>query len=107
MTSETKCFIDFSDVVGIELQCPDCKATFTHTLEKFITLSYPCPNCRAPIIAQNQTDDETLGNFVHFLKLVQSLKTPARIRLQIRLTANLGEGSRGDSEPRSAMRDDI
>ena len=83
MTTETKCYIDLSDIVGIELTCPNCKATIVHTLERFKDSSYPCPNCKVQVVAQNYAGDEILGNFANFLKLTQGLKVPARIRLQV------------------------
>jgi len=84
MTLETKYYADFNDIIGLELTCPACGTAVAHTLAKFSSAAYQCPNCRSQIIAQSQTDDETLSNFVNFLKLVQTLKTPARLRLQLK-----------------------
>jgi predicted RNA-binding Zn-ribbon protein involved in translation (DUF1610 family) len=83
MTSETKHYIEFSDLVGIEIACQQCQTTVTHTLEKFSNAAYSCPNCNRQIITQDQTDANTLHNFIRWLQAAKTLKAGGRIRLRV------------------------
>lgn len=83
MTLEKRCLIEFSDIVGVELECSHChtKTTFpSFNLEK---LSSQCQNCRElffdPRTGLLQTFAE-LGNMIAAVRR----ENPKGIRLQIR-----------------------
>ena len=84
MTSETRTYIDFSDIAGVEVTCHECQTSTTRTLERFVDGTCVCPNCETPLLPYNQTDARTLLNFANALRFVQGLKPAARIRLNIK-----------------------
>lgn len=84
MTSEVKTYIDFSDIVGIEITCPDCGSSATRTLEGMVDAAYVCVNCNVPLLPYNQTDARALLHFVGALRHVQGLKPKGVIRLNIK-----------------------
>jgi transposase-like protein len=47
MTSQTKCFIELTDIVAIRLNCRKCKASITLPFSGYRDMPYVCPNCEA------------------------------------------------------------
>lgn len=48
MTSEIRTLIQISDIPGIELECPDCKAKVFYPVEKnYERIGNLCPNCNS------------------------------------------------------------
>jgi Zn finger protein HypA/HybF involved in hydrogenase expression len=50
MTSQTKKFIEISDVKAVQMKCKDCGAVLTLPIEKAINVSrlFVCPHCQRP-----------------------------------------------------------
>ncbi len=50
MTSETRTFIEASDVFGIEIGCPKCNLAIFYpiTVERVIEIGSFCPHCNHP-----------------------------------------------------------
>jgi phage FluMu protein Com len=46
MTSETKTFIQFSDLVAVETRCPNCNTCLVHKVEGFDYFRSHCPHCK-------------------------------------------------------------
>ncbi len=47
MTSETRTLIEFQDIVGVEIACPECKITTFYPLrmESIRKIGLQCPHC--------------------------------------------------------------
>jgi ribosomal protein S27AE len=83
MTTETKTFIDFSDIVAIEMRCSKCGTTASRTFDEFKSAAYECPNCGESLVMAEQSDALNLMTFVRSLKHIQSIAPSSKLRLQI------------------------
>src|ERR1017187_8363995 len=50
MTTQTKKFIEPSDILGLRLECADCHATLLLPISKHVKIKqlYGCPHCQRP-----------------------------------------------------------
>jgi hypothetical protein len=82
MTTETRTYIPFSDLIGLEIACPHCQARITYVIEKFDRFTSACPNCREQWFTG--PDVEFLRDFLGRLEKVKSNDLVAKImRLQV------------------------
>jgi hypothetical protein len=47
MTSETRTLIEAADIIGVEIECPDCRLTIFYpvAVEKVMKIGPSCPHC--------------------------------------------------------------
>jgi|SRR5580692_6598211 hypothetical protein len=99
MTSETRTLIKPSDVIGIELKCPDCKSKVLFPLDNGNKLGVYCAICGKPWF--DETIDPRTGQSTYppidslraIAAHLRALCTPrkdirAQVLLQIDTTAN-------------------
>jgi hypothetical protein len=72
MTSQTKHFIDLSDIVALRFECRRCHATVSLERSGEITVSSLriCPNCREPWAQrpEGSTIEVTIAKFIEQIK---------------------------------------
>ena len=57
MTFENRCFIQLSDIVGIEQECTHCQARIFTAIKKIDRLAQTCPNCNEPLLKMGRGSD--------------------------------------------------
>jgi hypothetical protein len=45
MTTETRTLIEMKDVLGIEIECPECRLTILYPVAKLFRIEPNCPHC--------------------------------------------------------------
>ena len=84
MTSETRTFIQLSDIVGLESQCPNvkCKARISIPVENFSVFGPACPACREHWLAG--PDVEFVRDFLErFSAIKRNTEAIKLFRLQV------------------------
>jgi hypothetical protein len=91
MTTETRVFIELSDIVGIEFECPKCATKILYSLSKsYDRLAEKCPNCFEPWFEEpnrrisDPTTSELIRRTVESLRNISSTtQVKAHVRAQI------------------------
>lgn len=90
MTSETRTYIDLTDITEIEFTCPHCKGKFLCPIGSHDRLSDKCPNCFTewfitnPQPANSPTSVDGVKKVIDGLRsLTQSPFIRARVRLSV------------------------
>ncbi len=81
MTQETKQFVDFSDILGLEFKCPKCGASTTHSLAEFKNLPRWCQNCNVELVKENSRDAKAVYAFVDALREIAKTEYPVRLEV--------------------------
>jgi hypothetical protein len=93
MTSEVRTLIEFTDIIGIEFECPKCAAKILYPLDKhYDRLLSLCPNCDQTWFdtndrihpAEPQVIDQVTNLIAHFRKLVARTDIHAHVRIQVK-----------------------
>jgi DNA-directed RNA polymerase subunit RPC12/RpoP len=89
MTSETKTFIEFEDILGVQMECLRCGAKATRPLGKIQRYPVRCENCNEEwfIGSSEQAKEKlyhTLDELAEIQKWVQALPG-SEIQLKLRL----------------------
>lgn len=88
MTIQKRTLIEPRDVVGIEYECRTCGSRCLVPLLKFERKVQSCPNCQEIGLSRQKgdrdhSDEEVVALFVAYLKLMQTRKLGAIVRLEI------------------------
>ena len=94
MTTETRTIIEIGDIVGIQIECRECKATISHPVAKnYDKISLKCPNCNADLFTLTQptgapATSETAQHLLGLIKVMKYFEKPAsdshaNLRLQL------------------------
>jgi hypothetical protein len=84
MTNEQRSFIESSDIVGFELECPKCHTQICYKMDETINLSSACPNCRTEFYSRPSNEEARLDAYVKALKggrILDGLNVKVRLRL--------------------------
>lgn len=78
MTHETKVFIDFADILSVQLECVKCRTRYVRPIDKTGHLPMHCPTCGIGIegaewFTGNQDSDRVA--LVAFLNQLQKLNS--------------------------------
>jgi hypothetical protein len=90
MTFEKLCFIQTSDITGIEFKCSKCNYRWIRQVDKWLKDSLACANCGETWFLQNNnTDLQNIKTFVASLLAVSILMekqngNPFAIRLEVK-----------------------
>jgi hypothetical protein len=80
MTSEIRTLIELSDIMGIEIECPECHLTIAYPMAKLVRMVANCPHCNQDWF------DHTMGRSAETYPALDSLQ---QIATQLRaLTRN-------------------
>jgi predicted RNA-binding Zn-ribbon protein involved in translation (DUF1610 family) len=93
MTTETRILIEFSDIFGVEFECPHCGAKIVYPLAKpYQRLGSLCPSCNEGWFApQNpaahpstpSVAKQVFEGLLAFQQLLSRSDIHARVRLQV------------------------
>lgn len=89
MTNEMKCFIETSDILGVEFECGHCHSRFLYKLpEAPIRILTECPNCHEQFYDSNR--NESFKQFFNLLTQMPRLteNSTMTIRIEIRPSAS-------------------
>lgn len=89
MTFERLCFLEVSDITGIEVKCSKCNYRWIRQVDNWIKDSVTCANCGAIWFLQNSTDLQNMKNFVASLGAISDLikrqnGSPFTIRFEVK-----------------------
>ena len=89
MTFEKLCFIQASDITGIEVKCFKCNYRWIRDVDNWIQDSVTCANCGEIWFLQNSTDLQNIKTFVASLRAISTLikkqnGNPFTIRFEIK-----------------------
>jgi hypothetical protein len=73
MTFEKLCFIQASDIMGIEVKCSKCNYRWVRPVDNWLQDSMSCANCTAVWFLPNSTDLQNIKNFVLSLRAISEL----------------------------------
>lgn len=102
MSSESRTFIELSDITGVEFECPKCQAKILYPIKKhYEPLPENCPSCSQALFDENPALPPGQPRIVEMVqKTLVSLhnmsETPA-IRTWVRL--NIKDLSKADAAP--------
>lgn len=102
MSSESRTFIELSDITGVEFECPKCEAKILYPIKKhYEPLPQNCPSCGAAWFDENPAlpfDQPRIVEIVQktLISLHNIAATPA-IRSRVRL--NLKDLSKENDAP--------
>jgi transcription elongation factor Elf1 len=86
VTSEHRVFIEATDIIGIEFECPRCNTRVHYTLEGSITRKVRvCPNCNEEFYQPSSPEEADLNRVMVGLVTGRAL---ARLKAKIRLEIN-------------------
>jgi hypothetical protein len=112
MPSESRTFIQLTDILGVEFECPKCEAKILYPIKKhYDPLPESCPSCGERWFNENSNLPENQPRIVELVqKTLTSLhniaETPAieaRVRLNIKdLQAEPSEKQSEDDKKRSS-----
>ena len=86
MTNEKRCFIEPSDIVGLELECPNCGTQTCYKMDGNINPVSACPNCKAKFYDQPSHEEELLRAYIQALK-GGWMRNGMRVNIRLRLSA--------------------
>ena len=97
MTSETRILIEVSDVSGIELECPDCRARVFYPVEKnHDRIARQCPNCNREWFTfsddPRNRGSVSMEQIKMLLRVVGFLGKPTDMHAHLRLHVNTSNG---------------
>jgi hypothetical protein len=89
MTFERLCFIQASDITGIEVKCFKCNYRWIREVDHWLQDSVTCANCGKAWFLENSTDLQNIRNFVASLVAISALikrqnGDPFAIRLEVK-----------------------
>jgi DNA-directed RNA polymerase subunit RPC12/RpoP len=103
MTSEIRTLVEIKDIVGIEIECRECKAKIFYPVEKNNERLHPqCPNCNSNLFVMEfdgagQRGSVSMEQVKRFVKLIQLLANPqADLRANVRLQVDTPTRGKGD-----------
>jgi transcription initiation factor IIE alpha subunit len=83
MTRETRHFIELSEILAFEQECPACHVRFSFELDRERRLSITCPTCNADLVG-GEKDLEHLRTFIASLQYLRGRGTDLKgLRFQI------------------------
>lgn len=107
MTHETKVFIDFADILSVQLECVKCGTRYVRPIDKAGHLPMYCPTCGigtegAEWFTGNQDSDRVA--LVAFLNQLQKLnsdfiKSLAQKKLRVMLEIKPSASQKSEREP--------
>ncbi len=87
MTSQTKQFIEVSDLLGVRLECKYCGGSLLISLRKTVTLPLTCVNCNSDWFDDpDSLARGAIGNFVGVVKKLGSLLEKQGVKFSIEVT---------------------
>jgi phage FluMu protein Com len=95
MATETRTFINLSDLSGIEFECRNCNAKILYPIQKhYQPLSEKCPSCKKPLFDNNPelpSDQPQIVELVQktIISLHNISETPA-VKAHVRLYVEEG-----------------
>jgi hypothetical protein len=95
MTAETRTLIEFKDITGVEIECPECHLTVLYPVAKVSKIGASCPACTQPWFDPLRNDRLTthpaIDDIQHIAERLQRLTRDDRtdIHVQIRLRINV------------------
>jgi hypothetical protein len=74
MTTQTKNFIELSDIIALRIDCKKCKTISVFPFEEFRDIPQSCPNCEQEFIGFNDNvTKHTIRDFMKAIRAVSSL----------------------------------
>lgn len=87
MTTLKRTLIEPRDIVGLEYECTHCETRYLVPLKKFDRRVERCPNCNEKWLstdaARQMSSDQTISQFVEYLKDLQTRNLGVTIRLEL------------------------
>jgi DNA-directed RNA polymerase subunit RPC12/RpoP len=83
MTSEVRTVVDIGDILGVEVECRNCKAKVSFPVEKsYERLLSQCPNCNENLFiitrdAGGKQGSVTLEQVTLLMRIIRFLTTPS------------------------------
>lgn len=100
MTSETHTFLEFSDLIGIQLECLKCGAKATRPLGHIQTYPVRCENCKEEWFIGNETGKIQFYNMLGELAKAQAwVKDMPQNSVKLRITMEIMPSVSQKSEP--------
>jgi Zn finger protein HypA/HybF involved in hydrogenase expression len=86
MTSEHRILIEVQDIIGIEFECPHCRARVRYDLERTVTRNVSrCPNCNEDFYQLQTAEDSDVKRLIGALKMGRAMPgVKAKIRLELK-----------------------
>jgi hypothetical protein len=89
MTTETKTFIEITDIAGLEFSCPKCQTKVLYPLDKkYDRLADKCPNCYEPWLENRPKQPGELDISQRLLNLfvgIRSIPASPEVKASVRL----------------------
>lgn len=82
MTFETRCFIDVSDILALEIVCGNCRNSITYPIDSNSPIPDKCPSCGHALFSVRENDWAAVKELQTVLNIVSSRKM-ANVRLQV------------------------
>ncbi len=104
MTSETRTLIEFNDITGVEIECPECHLAIVYPVAKLSKIEPKCPACTRtwfdPLRNDRLPTYPAIDDIQHIAEHLQKLTRKDRtdIHAHIRLRIN-GESIEQKPEP--------
>lgn len=88
MTTETRCLIELSDILGVEFQCHNekCKGRFSLGTDVRQMTLWECPLCKETWLLPETDEQKTILNFLNVLRSVSAKMEGRRFSLRLLLT---------------------
>jgi hypothetical protein len=88
MTSQTKKFIELSDVVALRIQCGGCGLTVSVPISSFQSVPRSCSNCSTPFIGYESQSalNDTLNEMIAAFKKTQRLSEHYRFKFSFEIS---------------------
>jgi hypothetical protein len=97
MTSETRAYIEFQDILGVEFECGCCRTRLFYELPaKPVRVAHQCPNCNEPFYGPTRGDD--FQAFFALLTGMRRLTEGSNLKLKLQITLSKQPLASGTSE---------
>jgi hypothetical protein len=83
MTSQTKKFIEISDVMAIRIECGSCGAMLSTPIPSFQTAPQRCSNCSTPFVGHDSPHSlsESFSDTISAFKKMQRIATHHKFKI--------------------------
>jgi hypothetical protein len=95
MTTETRTLIEFKDIMGVEIECPECHLSLVYPIAKLSRIGPAYPHCSHALFDAREGSRDSaypaIDNIEHIAENLRRLTRDDRtdIHAQIRLRVNV------------------
>lgn len=87
MTSQTKKFVELSDIIGLRIECGHCGSTVITPVLSFENTPQRCSNCGTPFVGLDspRAVADSLGSLISAFKTVQRIADHYKFKFSVEI----------------------